>query len=302
MDATARAAVLGSFIGDSLALGLHWIYDRAKIAAVTPRIDRLLAPQPGSYHPTKQAGDFTHYGDQSLLLLESAATHHGFAPEAFAASWRNLFESGYTGYVDRATANTLSQLKSGWPWRDAGSASDDLAGASRIAPLAAALRKDPEAMAGACRTQTAMTHNNAKVVDAAEFFSRTLSGVFAGIAPQAAMANALEGRFPGSPLHGWHKAGVEAAGEDSMEAIARFGQSCHIDGAFQATVQLIVRHQNTPAAALADSTMAGGDSAARNMLAGMVLCAWKGLESLPPQWLDELKAKEKIESLLDRIP
>ena len=301
MDANARAAIWGSFAGDSLALGLHWIYDRATISAVTPRIDTLLPPQPGSYHPTKKAGDFTHYGDQTLLLLESLAAHGGFNPDAFAASWRQLFEGGYTGYVDRATSNTLSQLQAGWPWRDAGSASDDLAGASRIAPLAAALRQDPEAMVQACRTQTAMTHNNSKVTDAAEFFARTASAVFSGTPPREAMVQALEGRFPGSPLHAWHKAGADAAGEDSIEAIVRFGQSCHIDGAFQSTVQLIARHQETPAKALADSVMAGGDCAARNMLAGMVLCAWKGLDSIPTPWREGLAAKDVINAYLARI-
>jgi ADP-ribosylglycohydrolase len=294
----AISMVLGSFLGDSLALGAHWIYDQAQIKRQFGRVEGLLPPAPGSYHPGKLAGDLTHYGDQTLLLLRSLAKNRGFQPADFSADWRAMFEGGYAGYVDRATKNTLGQLAAGWDWRDAGSGSDDLAGASRIAPLCYLLRGDVEAMAAACRLQTSLTHNNAKVVDSAEFFARTVHAVLGGETPVAAMETALDGRFPGSPLHGWLKDGVEAAGEDSPAAIAGFGQSCHVDGAFQSTVHLIARHPDDPATALIDSVMAGGDSAARNMLAGMVLCARKGIEALPAAWLSGLACRREVEALL----
>lgn len=301
MSDNARSMVLGSFIGDSLALGVHWIYDQAQIKREHGRVESLKAPGPGSYHPGRKAGEFTHYGDQALVLLESLAYSGGFDLGDFAGRWRALFEGGYTGYVDRATRNTLSQLAAGWEYQDAGSASDDLAGASRMAPLVYALRKDPEALAAACRAQATITHNNQKVLDAAEFFGRTAQAALAGTAPMQAMRAALKGRMHGSPLHAWFEDALAAAGEDSAQAVARFGQSCHIDGAFQSTVQLIASHENDPAGALTASCMAGGDSAARNMLVGMVLCAWKGVEALPPAWLEGLAARPRIEDLLARL-
>lgn len=302
MTDNAKAMVLGSFLGDSLALGVHWIYDQGQIAQAHGRLDGLKAPAPGSYHAAKQAGEFTHYGDQALLLLQSVAGKSGFDPIDFSARWRALFEGGYTGYVDRATRNTLSQLAAGWEPQDAGSVSDELSAASRIAPLVYAFRNDLDAMAAACRTQAAMTHNNAKIVDASEFFARTTHAVLAGSSPIESMSAALEGRFPGSPLHGWFKQGLDAAPEDSILAIARFGQSCHVDGAFQSVVQLIARHQGAPAEALVDSAMAGGDSAARNMIVGMVLCAQSGMGAIPQDWLGALVKKDEIEALLARLP
>jgi len=298
MTDNAKAMVLGSFLGDSLALGVHWIYDQAQIARLHNRIDGLKDPAPDSYHPTKQAGDFTHYGDQAFLLLQSVADKSGFDPVDFSARWRAMFEGGYTGYVDRATRNTLSQLAAGWEPQDAGSVSDELSGAARIAPLVYVYRSDLEAMVAACRAQAALTHNNAKVIDAAEFFARTTHAVLSGVSPLEAMTAALTGRFHGSPLHGWFTQGLDAAAEDSLLAIARFGQSCHVDGAFQSVVQLIARHQGAPAEALVDSAMAGGDSAARNMIVGMVLCAQSGIVSLPGSWLDSLGKRSEIEVLL----
>jgi len=299
MTDNAKAMVLGSFLGDSLALGVHWIYDQGQIAQTHGRLAGLKAPAPGSYHPTKQAGEFTHYGDQALLLLQCVADKSGFDPGDFSARWRAMFEGGYTGYVDRATRNTLSQLAAGWEPQDAGSASDDLSAASRIAPLVYVYRNDIDAMVAACRAQAAMTHNNAKVVDASEFFARTTHAVLSGSSPIDAMTAAITDRFPGSPLHAWFKQGLDAVSEDSLLAIARFGQSCHVDGAFQSVVQLLARHQDAPAEALVDSAMAGGDSAARNMIVGMVLCAQSGIGSIPAGWLDSLGERSKIEELLD---
>lgn len=301
MGDNAKAMVLASFAGDSLALGVHWVYDQALIASTYGRVRELLPPAPGSYHAGKDIGDFTHYGDQALVLLDSLAHAGAFDPQDFSTRWRALFEGGYTGYVDRATRNTLDHLSGGWEYPDAGSGSTDLAGASRIAPLAYRYREDLASLVQAARSQTAMTHNTANVIDAAEFFARTAHGVLHGQAPAEAMVQALANRLPGSPLHGWLEHGLAAAGRDSVQAIAEFGQSCSIDGAFQGVVQLIARHPDALAEALGDSAMGGGDSAARNMLVGMVLGARGGMAAIPARWLEEMKAKKRIESLLEKV-
>jgi ADP-ribosylglycohydrolase len=68
-----KAMVYGSFIGDSLALGVHWIYNVKAIEKRVGRIDDLIAPVVQTFHPGKAAGQLTHYGDQMLLLLRFCA-------------------------------------------------------------------------------------------------------------------------------------------------------------------------------------------------------------------------------------
>jgi len=70
MTDNRRPMVMASFAADSLALGVHWIYDAAKIKQDFGRVDALRKPLPNSYHPTKEKGEFTHYGDQTFVLLE----------------------------------------------------------------------------------------------------------------------------------------------------------------------------------------------------------------------------------------
>jgi len=141
MDNHAKTMVLAAFAADALALGAHWIYDTELISRRFGRIHTFLKPAPDSYHPTKEKGAFTHYGDQSLVLMESLAAKKGFELSDFSSRWRSLFED-YNGYVDQATRITLSRYASGSSYEDPGSPSDDLAGASRVAPLVYAYRND----------------------------------------------------------------------------------------------------------------------------------------------------------------
>jgi ADP-ribosylglycohydrolase len=71
---------------------------------------------------------------------------------------------------------------------------------------------------------------------------------------------------------------------------------------FPGVVHLIVKYENNLEEALIQSVMAGGDSAARGMLVGMVLGAHLGPESIPGKWLSELLRRKEIDALLDQIP
>jgi len=119
MNANGKAMVLASFAADSLALGAHWIYDTESISKMFGRVDTFLKPAPNSYHATKEKGAFTHYGDQTFVLLESLAAKKGFDLSDFSARWRALFQD-YNGYMDHATTDTLSNYASGGSLEDPG--------------------------------------------------------------------------------------------------------------------------------------------------------------------------------------
>lgn len=294
-----RAMVLASFAADSLALGAHWIYGAEKVKKVFGRVDTLRKPLPDSYHPTKEKGDFTHYGDQTFVLLESVAAQKGFDPGDFSKRWQDMFRT-YRGYFDQATKSTLQNLAQGKAVEVAGSPSTDLSGAARIAPLVFVYHKDPETLVKAARAQTQMTHNNPLVIDSAEFFARVCCKVLEGTAPTKAMTEVAAQRFKGFPLAAWLKTGLESSEEDSTPTIARFGQSCHTDEAFPGVVHLIAKYEKDLKEALVQSVMAGGDGAGRGLMVGMVLGAYLGDNSLPKEWVSELKRGADILRLLEK--
>ena len=300
MDDTAKAMVTASFAADSLALGAHWIYDTTLIEQQFGRVERLLKPLPDSYHPGKDEGEFTHYGDQTLSLLASVAEAGSFDLNRFAESWRNLF-SGYSGYFDKATKTTLDNFGSGSGPEASGSNSTDLGGASRIGLLVYSLREDLNGLIEAVRAQTAMTHNHPEVVDSAEFFARSALKVLGGTPPVEALGRVVDEHFNKGPYDRWVAEGVESAAKDSRRAIAGFGQMCETGAAFPAVVHLIAKYQGDLKEALIENVMAGGDSAARGMIVGMILGAFQGYEGIPDEWYLKMKKHDIILQLLEQI-
>ena len=296
MKSKAQAMLMAAFAADALAMPVHWIYDTGKLANEFGRVDRFLEPASGSYHYGKAKGEFTHYGDQMLVLLESVAACSGFDLQDFAGHWRNLF-SDYGGYVDRATKTTLENFAQGAGPADAGSSSNDLAGASRLVPLVLCYQQDLDALIGAARLQTQMTHNNPDVIESAAFFARVLYIVLHGRSPLEAVNEAAANLEARSNLKTWLPTARELANQDSISAIGELGQTCHAPHAFGSVIQLLARHENNLVEALVENVMAGGDSAARGILVAAVLAAHHGWDAIPEAWITELKSREHLANL-----
>ena len=128
MKNNAKAMVLMSFIADALSLGVHWIYNTNVIDKKWGRVEAYIKPERPTYHPTKDLGDFTHYGDQTLVLLESVSAKSGFDLDDFSGRWLQFFDQ-YDGYFDSATKATLENIEAQKDPLFAGSESDELAGA-----------------------------------------------------------------------------------------------------------------------------------------------------------------------------
>jgi ADP-ribosylglycohydrolase len=289
--------VMAAFAADALALGGHWVYNTQVLAKKFGRLERLEAPLAKNYHGTKGAGDFTHYGDQTLVLLESIAAVDGFELAAFAADWR-AFMKTYDGYIDGATRGTLENFEAGAAPEASGAASTDLAGAVRIAPLVYRYRDDLDALVAAARAQTAMTHNHPLVVAAADFLARTAWAVLGGSAPVAAMQQAAAAVDGVPELAQWLNAGCDSRSRETAVVIADFGQACEIEMAFPAMVHLVARYENDLKNALVENVMAGGDSAGRGMAVGLILGAWLGEAAIPGDWVGGMRQAEKIAGLL----
>ncbi len=300
---TPHDIVLGSFIGDALALGPHWIYDSGEIQSKLGRVTTYQPPL-AIYHAGKNAGDFTHYGDQALILLESLAQHGRFELPSFARSWRSFWSDPATlSYRDGATRATLAKLESGAAPENAGSDSHDIAGAARIAPLFLLPWASDESLINSVREETAFTHANPQVVEAAEFFARVVLAIRSGSSVPEAL-DLAHAAVPWKTLpDAWFNAGEQsAAGTTSdADALAAHGLSCDIAGAFPAILHLLRRYSQDPATSLIENASAGGDSAARGMILGMIHGASTPVAAWPTEWLDDLTAREKIEKLIDRM-
>lgn len=294
--------VLASFLGDSLALGVHWIYDTEQIDRHTGRITDLLPPLEGSYHQTKKKGEFTHYGDQSLLLLRHLVLQGGqFSLPAFARQWREFF-ADYSGYMDRATKATLQNLEQGRSPDTSGSPSTDLGGAARMAPLIYCYRDDLEGLLTAIRAQTALSHNGPGAVDGAVFLAHSCYAILHGAPPREAFNEALANGIADIDLDLRLRRCLDQPDVSIRQAVKDFGQACSMSAALPGAVYTVLHSPKDLEGALIETAMAGGDSAARGMVVGMLLGAGLGMEALPELWLQNLAAYQEIRTALNKLP
>ena len=292
--------IYAAFIGDALSLGVHWIYSSEEIAAKHGKVKEYIDPSGSQYHKSKNTGEQTHYGDQMMVLFESLAKEKGFNQEQFSIAWRDFFK-GYNGYFDGATKTTLKNLENGDLFPDAGSSSNDLAGAARIAPLVYLYYDDEETLVRYSREQTALTHRDPLVLDAAVFFAQSASLVLKGTHPMEAVEKISRDKFSGTTISEWVKKGIDSSAKESVQALNSFGLSCHINHAFPGVIQVIAKYSNNLAEGLSETITAGGDNAARSIVAGMILGASASSGEIPENWINGLAAGERINTLISSL-
>ena len=124
MKSLNSEAVLGALVADSAALGLHWIYDSARIAEIeAARGSRglvFLQPEEANYagakgyfaHSGKTSGESSSYGEICLLMLKHLAKHGRFNRVEYQSEYRACFGPGgkYVVYIDSPTRLTLRIL------------------------------------------------------------------------------------------------------------------------------------------------------------------------------------------------
>ncbi|MFP4376699.1 MAG: ADP-ribosylglycohydrolase family protein [Spirochaetales bacterium] len=299
MKERAEAMVLASFAADAHALGAHWIYDTEEIERRFGSVDSLLAPPSDGFHSGKSRGSFTHYGDQMMLFLRCLARQGKFSASEFAADWRTSMLE-YDGYIDHATRDTLATMNDSTELTQSGSGSTDLAGAARIAPLAYLYRDHHTELVAAAAEQASITHNSPIVIEASSMLGDLLWHILNGHTPTASLRSTLDrDEFPLTKE--LIRVGLDSVGEETITFAKRIGQHCATEAALPLSVHLIATHEGSLKSALMANVAAGGDSAARGIVIGMVLAAFHGREAIPDEWLEDLRAYREIVSLLEDL-
>jgi len=295
MKSSVYGAIYGALVADAFSLGGHWVYESDEIKEKFPKLDGFYDPMT-QYHGKKKAGEFTHYGDQCMWLLESVSLEKEFSFASFSSRWKEYMQD-YEGYIDGASQTTLANLKAGKSALEAGSSSHDLSVVGRIAPLALLYCNEQKEFEDAAVLQAKMTHNSPNVIDAARFFSQLLYLILQGYSPKNSILAMLD-ESDDETLKTWMKTALASTEHDTVEAIKSCGQSCNVNGACPSSLHLILKYENDYAEAMRQNVYAGGDSAARGMVAGMILGAHNGLSKIPQQWIDGLSSKKRIEEYI----
>ncbi|WP_331775186.1 ADP-ribosylglycohydrolase family protein [Sulfurospirillum sp. 1612] len=270
--------VTATLVADSYSLGAHWVYDEAQLHDLALDWEALNPPQ-ALWHKGKVAGDQTHIGDQAFFLKEFLQDQSDFDADAYLTFWEKKMRA-YQGYIDGATRETLQNLEAG---KRIGSHSEDFSVIGRIAPLLY-VSKDEEAFVENVKTFVTLSHNDAKVSEAAIFFARLLFDVarFKDIAIEKTMLD-LKDEFSLFVLKSVED-GIASKDKDTFEVIREFGPACGIDDGFSGIVHLLCQYPDDLKNLLIQNAKAGGDSASRAMVAVMIIVAHRSSEGIPKDW------------------
>ncbi|MES2594224.1 MAG: ADP-ribosylglycohydrolase family protein [Verrucomicrobiota bacterium] len=299
------AAIWGQFLGDAAALGTHWIYDLEDMTARYPGgIEGFELPKPGHYHDAKQSGDQTHYGDAALLLLESMAACGGdFREQDFGMRVTSFFGSPVCkSYRDHATLETLEHLAAHPENFQNGANDDQPATVSRLAPVVVAYHDRTSAeRLDAIRRLTLVTQNHPVAVACATAHAVLLDHLLSGAS------------FPEAFELTRKSADVSCDGSDYFEfahmlreldvvtATGRFGQSCPLAQSFPSALHAAFCHHDDFTTAIMETIRAGGDNAGRAAMIGAWLGALHGMDGIPVEWLEKLRARDRIHRAIEQL-
>ena len=261
------AMIYGAFYGDAYSLGAHWIYDTDTIKNSSFDLTRCNDPI-SQYHPTKKAGEFTHYGDQMLWLLEHLAQYKKFSLVDFGNFW-HLKMQNYSGYIDGASKHTINKLNEERNFFSCGSNSSDLAAISRMFPIILAYQSSFSEMQEAIKLHTILTHMSRELILCGYFISELAVALLHKVALEKAISETAKHSDP--VIQNWIQKALDCKQSDSINAVKDLGQSCGVSGAFSSTIYILLKYQDDLEIALKQNFLAGGDSAARGIIIGALL-------------------------------
>lgn len=289
MDKKRLASVYLSLIGDALSLGSHWVYDTDKVKDnFEGTITEYTAPKIAKFHKGKEAGDFTHYGEQAFALMKSIYENEGFDLKKFRDEWMEYVENNEM-FMDHSMKDALKKFKESDSL--VGTENVELGGLARSAPIFL----DPSISKNDFMAQIHLTHNGEIVDQTAEYIYQVMQDIFAGKDYRKAM---LDNKDVNEYVSGLFE--NISAKDEVVEMADERGQGCPTKNGFPIVLDVLMNYSD-PLEALSVNIRAAGDNAARAMIIGMILGADQGLKNVPDHLTNELSKSAKIKEMIIKM-
>jgi len=237
-------------------------------------------------NPEKKLG---FYGKQSLWLLEYMNQSKVYDPFTFGDIWQKKMIQEKN--IDKASKDTLANLKSGRTYLGAGSNSHDLSVIGRHAPIIFTL-KGMDEMLESIKFHTCLTHMSKEAIEASKYIAEvTLAMIY-----NLDIVNTLQERakFYGKTVEIEVEKAFSLQDKPVHVALNILGTNSEIEGGLASTIYLLLNYHDNFEKLLEVNLEAGGDNSARAMVAGMVIGARYGFKAIKPCWIEEQKEYSDI--------
>jgi ADP-ribosyl-[dinitrogen reductase] hydrolase len=317
----ARGALYGAFIGDALAMPVHWYYETNKLAADYGEVTDYVAPKnphtdsfmdSASYTPPNKKADILH--DQAKWWGKKGIHYHQFleaGENTLNLQLANEVRKGLNEdrgyivekqlqryidflrtpgmhrdtYVEGAHTHFFVEYSQGrHPMHCSKDGENHGGGLVALIPILAYYRDNPEAGRIASAQHLQLTHLGEQMTLGRNFLCDVLAQLFAG----ESLSNVLEGQSKSNsmlnfPFHSMLEL------DDHAVVGGNFKTSCTINQSIPGLTYLAMKYGDTPETALIRNTNLGGDNCHRGAILGALLGAAHGMSAWPKKWVDGLK-------------
>ncbi|WP_160143041.1 ADP-ribosylglycohydrolase family protein [Halanaerobium hydrogeniformans] len=289
MDKNRLSAIYLSLIGDAISLGSHWVYDTDKAKKHFPgRITEYTSPEIAKFHQGKKAGDFTHYGEQSFALLKSIYNNEGFELEKFREDWMEYIQENEM-FMDHSMKDALQKFKGSDSL--VGTENVELGGLARSAPMFL----DNSISKEDFLAQIHLTHNGEIVEQSSEYIYEVMEDILNGKDYRKALLDNKDVNDYISELF------ENISSKDEVVKMAdKRGQGCSTAQGFPIVLDVLLNYSD-PVEAFSVNIRAGGDTAARAMIIGMILGADQGLKNLPDNLIDGFNRAGELKEMIVKL-
>ena len=311
-------AIWGTFIGDALAMPVHWYYDRAALCRDYGIVRDYVAPRnphPDSilwrstYTPLNQRGDILHEqaqywgqrgihyhqflraGENTLnlqlgrVLIESLIACGGYDADDYLQRYIGFMLTPgrhRDTYLEECHRKFFTAYARGTHPRKCGGSDIHIGGLAPVGVLCAFLGGEPAATREVVREHVSLTHQDPEVLKAADALVQILGVVLAGGGLREAIFEHGSDWLSRRTAEKWSRE------LDGVVIGQRVSPACYIADAFPASLYLAWKYLDDFEAGLVANTNLGGDNCHRGAVVGALLGAAAGTGRIPARFCDGL--------------
>ncbi len=317
-----RNCLLGAFLGDALAMPVHWYYDRGALVRDYGRVTELVAPKnphadsilwrssyaaPNAkgdilheqakywgrrgvhYHQFLRAGENTLNMQLGLELLESLRACGGYDRADYMRRYIEFMTTPgrhRDTYVEECHRNFFSKYARGKKPEDCGGEDIHIGGLAHVPILAVWYADDEAAALAAVREHVRVTHRGELIETAARDLTKMLVAILNGAGVRESIEKHGNGWVGRKKLQAW------AARPDEEVVGAVLSPACYLEDSFPASLFLAWKYADDLETALVVNANLGGDNCHRGIVVGALVGA--GGAPVPERWERGLVCRELL--------
>ncbi len=332
ISASRRAGLAwGSFIGDALAMPVHWYYDRAALLRDYGVVHDYLAPRnphPDSilwrsaytalnargdilrkqaqywgrrgihYHQFLRAGENTLNLQLAKVLIDSLIARGRYDADDYLQRYIDFMLSPgrhRDTYVEECHRKFFTNYSRGAVPRGCGESDICIGGLAHVGILCAFFGTDAKSARQAVREHIGHTHRSSEAFDAGDALAGILCAVLSGADLRETILAQAGGWISGPEAARWSR------DPDDVVVGERLSAACYLPNAFKASLYLAWKYADDFEAAVVANTNAGGENCHRGAVIGALLGSVAGAERLPQRLVEGIEDAAALSARIDAL-